>query len=192
MSADDTEHQLRKSRRHEAVRRAVERELDGGLRQRSSIATPSEPERSASPQPPPAVQASSHVHLHMSAAAPTEGAPSHEVLSPPRPNRHWTLASSSTEIPRIPPPPPLPVVEADRGRFVRESQTLRDTATQTDFPVGLSHVQLCEFEMITTNSRTPGALHLFPQCHALRNVAGTSRRMICRYCLQTLRERGAG
>ena len=190
--ADDTEHRLRRSRRHEAVRRAVERELDEGLRQRSNIATPSEPERSASPPPPPAVQASSHVHLHMSAAAPTEGAPAHEAFSPPRPNHHWTLASSSTEIPRIPPPPPLPVVEVNRGGFVRESQTLKEAATQTDFPVGLSHVQLCEYEMITTNSRTPGALHLFPQCHALRNVAGTSRRMICRYCLQTLRERGAG
>lgn len=59
----------------------------------------------------------------------------------------------------------------------------REIAVQTDFPRGLTYEEMCSVHLVTTTSRTPGAVHLFPECHALRGVTSTNRRMFCRYCL---------
>ena len=64
---------------------------------------------------------------------------------------------------------------------------LTDASTQTNFDRGFTFEDLCG-HMITTSNRTPGALHLFRSCYALRNSAGVQDRMLCRYGLQAVRE----
>ncbi|CAE7242537.1 GIP [Symbiodinium sp. CCMP2592] len=70
----------------------------------------------------------------------------------------------------------------------RTEQVKKDASTQTTFDRGFNFEELCELHMITTSSRTPGALHLFRSCQALRNSTGVQDRMLCRYCLQALRD----
>ena len=69
-------------------------------------------------------------------------------------------------------------------RIIRDT---RDESTQTICDRGLDFQQLCELHFITTSSRTPGALHFFRNCHALRSTTAVQDRMICRYCLQAFR-----
>ncbi|CAE7819778.1 GIP [Symbiodinium sp. CCMP2592] len=66
----------------------------------------------------------------------------------------------------------------------------REIGTQTDFPPGLTHMQMRDIQMITTSSRTPGAVHLFPECQALRGTSSLNRRMFCRYCLTAAERSG--
>ena len=169
------EQRLRREKRQEAVRRVIERESEG-IRRRLR--------------------------------------PDQDEVQPPIVNVQVTtsLPSSSNADP-VPPPPPPPVASLLRevggpsglglsskeepygaissgSRSVCSSETRRDCATQTEGPQGLTFDQMCGLEMITTTSKTPGALHIFPECHALRNVTGTNRRMICKYCIQSLRHKG--
>ena len=73
----------------------------------------------------------------------------------------------------------------------KDSPIRREVSVQTDPLGGLTHPEMCELEMITSTARTPGAVHIFPNCHALRGVT-TNRRQFCRYCLQMTIRPGAG
>ena len=182
-----TEDEDRRQRRQETIRRALERETDEGLRrrqERSGVEAEGEPSAPSGKQatPPPQV----HVHVSTpSTAEVTSQSISSSSSSSHRPT--WTLVRPPT--PPIPVPPPLPPRETeDRSR--RNQQGSREIGVQTDGPQGLPDSQLCEIEVITSSARTPGVLHLFPDCHVLRTVSSTHRRTFCRYCLMTLRQRG--
>ena len=174
MIRDDSEdHRLKRERRQEAVRRVIERESEG-IRRRLSH----DVDEGQAPV----------VNVQVTTSVP---------------------ASSSSD-PLPPPPPPYPpssresggssglglALFEERGASSVEgysgssSGTRKDCATQTDGPQGLTFEQMCGLEMITTTSKTPGALHIFPECHALRNVTSTNRRSVCKYCIQSLRQRG--
>ena len=170
---DDDEQRARRGRRQEAVRRAIEKESEG-LRKRLTR----DEERDVHPPV---------VNVQVSAVGPNS-------LVPP------------------PPPPPVPPDSSvekgigflsraatrtgassssacDSGR-VSSTGTRREIAVQTESPKGLTYEEMCGLELITSSSKIPGAVHIFPECHALRNVTSVNRRMICKYCLQTLKHRG--
>ena len=173
--------EARRSRRQEAIRRAIERETgDSGVPEGTieGAHTPS-----LLPSNPPASQ-----QVTVNVSTPPTADP---ASSPSQQRPTWTLVRPPT--PPIPDPPPPPPDTQDRGTSVRNRGTFqgsREVGVQTDGPPGLSDVQLCELEMITSSARTPGVMHLFPDCHVLRTVPNTNRRTFCRYCLMTLRQRG--
>ena len=183
--------QLRKERRQESVRRAIERELDNdGLRQRPVHQREWERQRPAEapflrvqveaqpyppaldlPPPPPPYPSDAEVPTP---APPTSGfSDSYSGVQPP---------SSSSSL--------APEIRSSLSSRVSEAQTeaKRDASTQTTFDQGFTFEELCELHVITTSSRTPGALHFFRSCQALRNTTAVQDRMICRYCLQALRD----
>ena len=208
---DDDDGQLRRERRQETVRRAIERELHGeGLRQRSSQVQ--EGQSTGSGQP--------YVRVQVEAS---QGSAAVDFLPPPPPypveEAASTQYSPDTGLRNIPVPPtdglrnlPVPPTDGLRGStatpgsirlpsFPSGSQpsvptggpesispAMRDESTQTNFDRGLEFQQMCELHVITTSSRTPGALHLFRNCHALRSTTVVQERMFCRYCLQAFRE----
>ena len=190
----DDEQRQRRERRQQAVRQAVEREAEQGLRRRTTTsASSSAPEDIPVPTfPDRSAQATSHVHVHLSPAASSDGLAYRQSESPASVDlRPWNFASPSSPSQIQAPPPPPPVqIPVQRGKPPAGSQVTRSVSVQTDGHLGLSDQQLCELEVITTTSRTPGAVHIFPDCHSLRNAAGTNRRMFCRYCLQNLRQQG--
>ena len=162
-------------------------EAESGLRRRQPTSSSEE----AIPMPSfgdGGSQATSHVHVHLS--PPTSQVDGNAQSSDQRSMdfRPWNLASASS--PAVVPPPPPPPVPVGKDREVLSSRNTRTISTQTDGPRGLTEQQLCELEVLTTASKTPGALHIFPDCHALRNVTSTNRRMFCRYCLMNLRQQG--
>ena len=172
-SSNDT----RRTRRQQAVRRALERETQVSSDQDTRGAA----EESSVSVPGPNSSSSSHVHVHMT--TPSTPLRTSEPSAPPT----WTLVRPPTPpIPEPPPPPPVEEESKSKGRSVSS----RDVGVQTVGPTGLSDAQLCEIELITSSARTPGVIHIFPNCHVLRTVQGTHRRTFCRYCLWTLRQQG--
>ncbi|CAE7779988.1 GIP [Symbiodinium sp. CCMP2592] len=191
---DEDDASARRQRRQEVVRRAIDTEIQGlNLRRRrggddalsstQDVAGPviqvnvggNTNERLAeSPPPIPRFvnQQQDEVQVHVAQAA----------------DRH-PMASSSSSLPSPTMLHNAPGVQPPaQGTSVLP--TRREIAVQTDFPRGLTHEEMCSIDMITTSSRTPGAIHLFPDCHALRSVSGTNRRMFCRYCLTTAARSG--
>ena len=197
----------RRGRRQQAVRRAIEREVqDEGLRQRRPM---EEREHGTS-------GLSSYVHVTVDApASSSRSVPDPPVASPinatpPPPPPLPGLGSGGPSV-REPPPSPCPSsinqpLSTAHGStssppvpnhgLQRLSQSelqgarpgvRRDASTQTDRERGFDFQELCELHVITTTGRGPGALHLFPGCHALRNST-THQRMFCRYCLQAARD----
>ena len=191
VSLEDEEHQQRRHRRQEAVRRAVLREATERLQTVDSDEAHSD-HQPAAPPPPPTVQSSSHVHLHVNPPSSTTPAmPSQPMSSGVSTTWTSTHSRTSTNSDVPPPPPPLPSgVARVRETGTVSSRNVCEVGVQTDGLTGLSDQQLCEIELITSSARTPGVLHIFPDCHALRSVSSTNRRSFCRYCLMTLRQRG--
>ena len=199
---DDTDgHRARRGRRQDAVRRAIERELGGeGLRQRGSTSGTSGLQPEASSGDP---RFTSYVHVQL------DSNPPHRPMDfePPM----LTFAASrgpqaSSEIgfggaqpsSSIPVPVDLPATQTSRPQadpsssgFSQPRRVMSDASTQT-VERSLTIQELCELQVVTTTGRGPGALHLFPNCHALRNVPSTHQRMFCRYCLQAAREGTGG
>ena len=169
---DDEEQRARRGRRQEAVKRAIEKESEG-LRRRLNrdegvdVSSPlvnvqvstAGPSSLVPPPPPPPIPPDSLIERGI-------GLSSHAT------SRSDTSSSSAVD-----------------GGYVSSSGTRREIAVQTESPKGLTYEEMCRLEMITSSSKIPGALHIFPECHALRNVASVNRRMICKYCLQSLRHR---
>ena len=201
-TTDGDEVSHRRERRQQAVRRAIEREVqEDGLRHRGqgSVSTYGSP------------SLSSHVHVtldHPVSSIPGPQEPpwtSTRVASPPPPPpRLGSGGSSSREPPTsfrdkpassssaaVPPPPPIPdhgiqrLCSPERKGFGQRPQ--RDASTQTTRERGFDFQELCELHVLTTTGRGPGAVHLFPGCHALRHST-THQRMFCRYCLQAARD----
>ena len=205
--SDDDDPATRRSRRQSLVRRAIEREVhDEGLRQRTSRV------EHETTTPDPVVH--SHIHVQVG-TTPTLSEPGQRPPRPPSPpaeeipvsplglRENPTIASSapvgflgassSTSMAHpVPPPPPadsprtrpqFPVEGSKRSQVV-----LSDASTQTSQEKFFSVQELCELQVTTSSGRGTGALHLFPDCHSLRNVAGTNRRTFCRYCLQAARQ----
>ena len=56
-------------------------------------------------------------------------------------------------------------------RSEADHRTSREVAVQTSGPTGLTDQELCEIELTTSSARTPGVLHIFPECHVLRTVS---------------------
>ena len=181
-----TEGETRRSRRQEAIRRAIEREAENGAPEGVTEDAGFEGDRESSvplPSPPASQQVTVHINTPPIAEAASSSSSHH------RPT--WTLVRPPTPpIPDPPPPPPGTQVRYSRVHNQGTFQGSREVGVQTDGPPGLSDVQLCELEMITSSARTPGVMHLFPDCHVLRTVPHTHRRTFCRYCLMTLRQRG--
>ena len=200
---DQDEARDRRSRRQEAVRRAIAREITEGERHHCSVGGP---EATESPSRP---QVHSYVHVQVGSEGVTQAESQVPTPNPPcprgqpsnfhQPNLRSTglseqASSSSEAIP--PPPPPYPPSNLrpdfpmnDGGsKLDPEPKVLTDASTQTDQQSGLSFTELCELHVITTTSKTAGAVHFFPTCHALRNTVSTQDRMFCRYCLQAVKE----
>ena len=192
--ADDETQLERRLRRQDAVRRAVEREATEHLFAGSTLSRTTEGDSTSVPPPSPAVQASSHVHLHVSPISGSITDPNPAASSPLSSSRlfpRMSGSSTSEGLPPGPPPPPPPFRESGTGYTRREgARSVTDVGVQTVGPQGLTDEQLCEMEVITSSARTPGVVHLFPDCHALRTVSSTNRRSFCRYCLMNLRQRG--
>ena len=111
--------------------------------------------------------------------------------------REVARGSSDGFRPPSPPPLPPPIDSAPDSRFTSKKVEVgsregrfptREVGTQTDFYQGLSYTQMCDLHLLTTSSRSSGAIHIFPNCHALRNVAGVQDRMFCRYCITEARQ----
>ena len=197
VSADDDDRQARRERRQESVRRAIAREVeDDGLRRRS---TPSSTVEHPQPTPP----SMPYVRVQVE----TQPLPTAPDLPPPPPPmppddpitastvpsgglyldglRETASAGTSSQLPSTALGTQLSIPGSSvEGR----GQARRDASTQTTFERGLEFHQLCDLHMITTSSRTPGALHLFRNCQALRNTTAVQDRMFCRYCLQAFRD----
>ena len=175
LRVEDDEHQERRTRRQEAIRRAIASETEGlrrrrdpGLLDQGVSETPLHPlvhVQVEAPRPPPPVDQSS---------SPSVQAQASSSCSPPPP----------AYPPIAVPPPPVP----DRG-LVRELPARREVGTQTDATRGITYRELHDIQVLTSTSRTPGVVHLFPECHALRGVT-TNRRQFCRICLQAAARTG--
>ena len=197
VSADDDDRQARRERRQESVRRAIAREVeDDGLRRRSTPASTIE-----HPQPTPLSMPYVRVQVE---TQPLLTAPDLPPPPPPMPPddpitastvpsgglysdglRETASAGTSSQLPST----ALGIQFSIPGSSVEgRGQARRDASTQTTFERGLEFHQLCDLHMITTSSRTPGALHLFRNCQALRNTTAVQDRMFCRYCLQAFRD----
>ena len=196
-SGDDDDAGARRSRRQEAVRRAIVREVqEGDLRKRGQ----GNAEHADSPVSQPQVH--SYVHVQVGGDQPTPvdlsvsgpRPPPAETSLPPVPSGLSGRPSSSSRSAAVvppPPPPPCPAnIRSDSQGYGQGSspKEVRDMSTQTDPVTGLSLTELCELQVTTTSSRSPGAVHIFPTCNALRNSPSRQNRMFCRYCLQALRE----
>ncbi|CAE7249905.1 GIP [Symbiodinium sp. CCMP2592] len=177
LRAEADEQQERRQRRQEAVRRAIASETEGlRLRRDEGSDIPSPPERpyvhiqveAPRPPPPPVVRQPDRLDLASQSTVDLQGE---------------SQSSHTTGIPHttVEPPPPVPV----RG-LVEDQPARREVAVQTVESRGLTFGELQELEVLTSTSRTPGVVHLFPGCHALRGV-NTNRRQFCRYCLQSAR-----
>ena len=184
-SVQPSEESERRSRRREAVRRAIEREAIEGAVTDTGGARESAASPTVSASNP---QASSHVHVHMPPPTTFQQVSQETTAQPPPSRSTWTLTRPPT--PPIPDPPPPPPETRGSTEGLRRSRNSREIGVQTEGPQGLSNMQLCEIELITSSARTPGVLHIFPDCHALRMVQSTHRRTFCRYCLMNLRQRG--
>ena len=167
----------RRSRRQEAVRRAIAIEAEG-LRRRRESSTEEElvvnSEVSAIPPPPPQVDFYPEPRSSSSAG----------LLRPPVPDtdREFSITRPGFgQSSVVPPPPPVRVNESTNQRC--------DVGIQTDEPRGITYDELHEIQVLTSTSRTPGVVHLFPGCHALRGVS-TNRRHFCKYCLQAAARTG--
>ena len=191
---DEDLHNARRGRRQNAVRRAIERELQGeGVRQRViSQGTAEQPDEGSTAEP----RVSSYVHVQVDSAPqrPVDFQPPMPtfVSSPPSVGLLSTGLGRATSSLSSTHPEPDETVRArpDSGGGLGETRGVtRDASTQTAEHPGFNFQELCELHVTTSTGRGPGALHLFPNCHALRNVSSTHQRMFCRYCLQAARER---
>ena len=99
-----------------------------------------------------------------------------------RPSSSLTCLEGDTRAPSI-----VPGFGLSREAGVPKT---REMSVQTDFPRGLTFEELQALQVTTTNSRSPGAVHLFPECHSLRGVTSTSRRSFCKYCLNSAARSG--
>ena len=176
--AEEDEQQGRRARRQEAVRRAIEAETEGLRRRR---------DESSDEHRPAEVSIRPYVHVQVDTARPPPPPPDYD----PRPAHHSDTSFGLRDYPSssITPPessapenplPPPPVQISGSGR---ESPSKCEVATQTDERRGLSYEDLQGIQVLTSTSRTPGVVHIFPGCHALRGV-NTHQRQFCRYCLQ--------
>ena len=178
LRGDEDEHNERRIRRQEAVRRAIVSETEG-LRRRRTATT----DVDSSSEPP----VHSYVHVQVEAPRPPPPPPltiGHSCdLNPGLSTGFMDIqpptASSSTHRSSTKPAPPPPVQFSGEGL---ESPARREVATQTEERRGISYEELQELQVLTSTSRTPGVVHLFPGCQALRGVS-THRRTFCRYCL---------
>ena len=197
ISADDDEARARRQRRQEAVRRAIDHETDdGGLRRRRGagegpddtrpVHVPNpviqvnvgEPRASRPDERPPPIP--------RFISSPLE--PTGYSASSSDPRASWTSPITPTTLPTRVFDGPNDVSASAQG--LGSALTRREIAVQTDFLRGLTHEEMCNLQVVTSSSRTPGAVHLFPECHALRGVTSTSRRTFCRYCVNAAARSG--
>ncbi|CAE7817431.1 GIP [Symbiodinium sp. CCMP2592] len=184
-----------RERRQEQVRRVIARELEEeGLRQRGIGS------REVESRQPPHAEAS-YVRVEVETRPQL---PALDLPPPPPPLPSSSSVSIPTDttygfhglsgFPAVEPPPaPFPAFLETRSSvpnsgLEKEVKTAKDASTQTTFDQGFTFSELCELHVMTTASRSPGALHLFRSCQALRNTTSVQDRMICRYCLQALRD----
>ena len=165
----------RRSKRQEAVRRAIASETSG-LRHRYGTSTEEEPEprptNQGRPPPPPPVTPSAEYQ-------------SRSGLDQPSSSTHLAGVTVPSSQPGfgfadVAPPPPRVQVES------RSNNQRREIGVQTEEPRGMTYDELHRLQVLTSTSRTPGVVHLFPGCQALRGVS-TNQRHFCRYCLQVAR-----
>ena len=212
VQADEDEHATRRQRRQEAVRRAITQEVEGGyLRRRRP--DPDEPSASTQiPSAAPLVQ----VHVNQGTDGVVEAplpmprftGPSRTRLAQPAatnsvvPEAQTTYTNLPSNSSSSNPPSTLPAggqwtlsgVPSQDGPGLRTRRVdlpaTREVSVQTDFPRGLTFDEMHNLQMTTTNSRSPGAVHLFPECQSLRGVSSTSRRSFCKYCLNNAARSG--
>ncbi|CAE7676033.1 GIP [Symbiodinium sp. CCMP2456] len=209
---DNTPVSSRRARRQDAVRRAIDREVPGLRRRNVDESSSSSAVPEAPPSPlvyvdarPTAPEIRESPRYSVLASTPNYGA---LVPPPPPPQapgfkapssapRHGFTAPSVTSHLGFQEPSGSVSLEGPASRLSVphrglgvDSPSTREIAVQTEESRGLSHEELGRLQVVTTSSRTPGAVHLFPTCHALRGVAQTQRRTFCRYCLQAASRTG--
>ena len=180
MVRDDEVPVERRSKRQEAVRRAIEREA-GGLRFRGEAERAREEPTFPLECDVPSTMLD--VSVNIRPATRTERASSStsvqeftQGLAPSGPGLPSSSNIPSGEVSRTP--------QEVRANFPSH----REVSTQTEFYQGLTYQQMCDVDLLTTSSKTPSAVHLFPNCHALRNVSSVQNRSFCRYCLTSARQ----
>ena len=166
----------RRARRQEAVRRAILSEAEG-LRRRREVLTDDESEDlPVPPPPPPPIPVTQRLR-------PT----GHSGFDQPVLSNDQPTSSSSHGVGfarEASPAPPREVVGVSVGVGMK-----CDAGTQTDEPRGITYDELHRLQVLTSTSRTPGVVHIFPSCHTLRGVT-TNRRQFCRVCLQAAARSG--
>ena len=195
----DNEDQMRRARRQDAVRRAIERETGEIRLRRSSSQSMGETQLPSefdvprttldvsvnlnAPQPttevPPDSQAVARFMQGLQPAEPSQAQSAPPSKAQPAQPTHFRFSQSSSGASSSMTP----------GNTVQVNPTTQsDVGTQTEFYQGLTYQQMCDVDLLTTSGRTPSAVHLFPDCHALRNVTSIQRRSFCRYCVTRARQ----
>ena len=190
---DDEGQRSRRQRRQDAVRRAIVQEAsESELRQRREYDTPSSSSQQApliqvqvnttesSPRnPPPLPRFPSSVGTRKprdpEVLQESEDNHSRAELGDRQPTLSTYPLTSTTRTGRIVQDTPslVPGFEGSRSDSVPRT---REVSVQTDFPRGLTYQEMQALQVTTTNSRSPGAVHLFPECH--------------KYCLNTAARSG--
>ena len=192
---EEPEGRLRRRRRQEAIRRAIDQEAEiHEIRRRQ----PSEVD-----VPDPVASGSPVIQVNI------EGSSQRVSTSPPIPRfntsapgfaEQETFGRQDQATSSAYPPAEPSVLSTSTPSFPERSRTSarvnvtepakREVSVQTDFPRGLTHEEMRTLQLTTTNSRTPGVVHLFPDCHALRGVSSVNRRSFCRYCVNAAARTG--
>ncbi|CAE7268499.1 GIP [Symbiodinium microadriaticum] len=174
---DEEDSRTRRARRQEAVRRAIVSEAEG-LRRRREVFTEEEDEDAPVPPPPPPPfpvgdrsRSTGQIGLDQPATS--------SAYLPLSSNQGVGFAQEAI------PPPPTGRVESSSGA----KGVMCDAGTQTEEPRGITYDELHRLQVLTSTSRTPGVVHIFPGCHTLRGVT-TNRRQFCRVCLQAAARSG--
>ena len=190
----DDEDQLRRERRQEAVRRAIEKETGDLRRRRAEGVVAAEDSAPLNAEVP---HTSLGISVNVTAPAPVP----QPLAQPSEPMSSDFGLRDTTPIPHEPRPrvermdyqpssssSGLQIPSNRISEINTRNSATQDVGVQTDFYSGLTYEQMCEVRLLTTNSRTPSAVHIFPECHALRNVTSVQNRMFCRYCITSARQ----
>ena len=175
---EDDDTRTRRARRQDAVRRAILSEAEGLRRRYGHNDDDDDGEETFVPSPPPPPQPSRD----------HQGSPGRTGLDLSSTARSSSYQTSSQGVGLARGPASPPPLSQGRERLVVQGEK-REVGTQTEEPRGVTYEELHRLQVVTSTSRTPGVVHLFPGCHTLRGVT-TNRRQFCRVCLQAAARSG--
>ena len=180
MIREDDSNRERRTKRQEAVRRAIEREA-GELRHRGESRKDQEETRFPLERDVPVTTLDVSVNLHSNARSERASSSSSipEFVQGIQPTgsssgpSHYHFHGDTLRAPLV---------------GTSTSSTRHEVGTQTEFYQGLTYQQMCDVNLLTTSGRSASAVHLFPNCQALRNTTSVQNRSFCRYCILSARQ----